>query len=491
MSELLVLPAQREINERVRWLIRWRWLAVVAALAVIFSANYVLSNTLAVVPLVSVACSIAVYNLVLYVHVKRLERYAVTDKYRQFVVVAHVQKILDLLAFTALIHFAGGLENPFIFVYIVPIANASLFFSRKVSLLYVGLAMLLFGSMVALEATGLLPHYNLLGYRDPSHYADPVHILSVTLALLLPLFFTSYFVFSIVDRLRNRSRELYQANMACELRSQELLDANQACELRSQELIEANLACELRTQELVELNKKLKELDDARMQFTLLVTHELRAPVAAIHSYIKLILDGYVPQEKQREILERSEHRAREQLDLIADLLELGKIQQRALMGDVESIQVQDVLKTVCETVRSWANDKEITINTIVGEDLLPVMAAPNHIKQLWMNLVSNGIKYTKPGGTVTATVDQRGDYIIGSVQDTGIGISQEDQGRIFQDFFRTDEAKAMERQGTGLGLSIVKRIVEIYEGEITLESEQGVGTTFTFRLPVQSEQQS
>ena len=194
MSELLILPAQSEINERVRWLIRWRWLAIIAAFVVIFSANAILSNTLAVGPLVSVTVSIAIYNLLLYVYVKRLDRYDVAAKYQQFLVVAHVQKILDLLAFTLLIHFAGGLENPFAFIYIIPIVLASLFFSRKVSLLYVGLAMLLFVGLILLESNGVLNHYNLVGYRSPVRYTEVVHIFSVSLALFMALFFTSYFV---------------------------------------------------------------------------------------------------------------------------------------------------------------------------------------------------------------------------------------------------------------------------------------------------------
>jgi signal transduction histidine kinase len=487
MSELLVLPAHREINERVQWLIRWRWLAALAALVVVLVTNAILDNGLeAVGPLILVVLGIALYNYLLYIHVKRLNRRDVESRYRRFLVVAHVQKVLDLVAFTLLLHFAGGLENPFVFVYIIPIVNASLFFSRKVSLIYVALVILLFGGMVLLEAGGVLTHYNLEDYREPGHYADPIHLLSINLSLLFTLFFTSYFASSIADRLRAQAKELMEANMACQIRATELAEANQACELRSQELMEANLACELRTQELVELNEKLKELDDARMQFTLLVTHELRAPVAAIHSYIKLILDGYVPEERQREILERSEHRAREQLDLIADLLELGKIQQRALVGEVEAVQVGAVLNVVCETVRSWARDKEITIEMTIEPDLATIMAAPNHIKQLWMNLVSNAIKYTERGGQVTATVRQEEGFIVGSVQDTGIGISEKDQERVFQDFFRTDKAKAMEVQGTGLGLSIVKRIVEIYGGQICLRSEIGVGSTFIFSLPIE-----
>lgn len=526
MSELLSVPAHLEMNERIRWLLRMRWLAVLFTLTAALAANFVLPDTLPIVALLITIMSIALYNGVLSLYVRSLERRS-GDAYRQFTTVAHAQKILDLIALFFLFHFSGGLENPFLFFFVVPVINASIVFSRRVSMGYAALAALFIWGLLLLEAAGVIPHYNLHGYRMPTRYQEPLQVISVGLALSSLLIFVSYFSSSVVSRLRQRTQELWESNLSCETRAgelarlnEQLAEANAACELRAGELAQlneqlaaANLACELRAgelaqlneqlaaanlscelragelaaanEQLAEMNQKLKELDDARMQFTLLVTHELRAPVAAIHSYIKLILDGYVPEERQREILERSEQRAREQLDLIADLLELGKIQQRARMGQSKPVQIEETLKTVYETVDSWANERKITLKAEIAPDLPPVMAAPNHIKQLWMNLVSNGIKYTQPGGQVTASVRQEGDWIVGAVQDTGIGIAPQDQARIFEDFFRTDEAKAMERQGTGLGLSIVKRIVEIYGGEIGLYSEVGVGTTFTFKLPL------
>jgi len=511
MSELLSVPAHLELDQRIRWLLRLRWWAILCALVAVGVGNAVLPGVLPVPALLITAAATALYNLLISLYVRHLERQPV-GTFRAFQVIAHLQELLDILALICLLHFSGGLENPFLFFLVLPVLNANLVFDRRTGWGYAVLVALAAWGLLLLEATGTVPHYNLRGYRLETRHTEPLHILSVGIALNLLLIFVSHFISSIIGRLRQRTQELWEANLACETRAdelarlnQELAAANLACELRTQQLSElneqlaqANLSCETRAGELAranaqlaEMNKKLKELDDARMEFTLLVTHELRAPVAAIHSYIKLILDGYVPPERQREILERSEQRAREQLDLIADLLELGKIQKRVLVGESKPIQVEQVLQTVCETVQSWADEKGITLHVEIEPDLPPVMAAPNHIKQLWMNLISNGIKYTPRGGEVTAAVRREDDVIVGMVRDTGIGIAPKDQERIFQDFFRTDEAKAMERQGTGLGLSIVKRIVEIYGGSIELESAVGVGSTFTFRLPLHSSVQS
>jgi signal transduction histidine kinase len=456
MTDLLIVPAHRELSERVHWLIQLRWLSVVGALITIAIANTLLPNVLPLVPLVSVTLVVAVYNLFLYMYANKLDSYDFTSRYRQSLIIAHAQITLDLIALTVLLHFAGGLENPFFFYYVLHMITTSILLSRRASLFYAGLASFLFCGMLLLEAQEIIPHYNLAGYRAPSRYEEPLHVFSVSFALSSTLFFTVYFASSIISRLRAKTEDLAQANQACELQ----------------------------VEELAELNVKLKELDKARTQFTLLVTHELRAPVAAIQSYLKLILDGYVPQEKQREILERSERRAGEQLDLIADLLELGRIQQKAVVDETEPVRVDETLQSVSEMMRPQAGEKEISFNVEITPNLPPVKAMPDQIKQVWTNLISNAIKYTKPGGIVVASVTQNPNYVVGVVQDTGIGIAPEHRSHIFEEFFRTDEAKAMERHGTGLGLSIVKRIVEVYGGQIWVESEVGKGSKFTFILP-------
>jgi len=485
MEGFLKALAHQELGDRNRWLIQLRWLSIAGTVALILIGNVALPNTLPLVYLFAVTAGLALCNLGLYLYTRRLAALDSDQRYPRALRVAHLQIALDMVSLTLLVHFSGGLENPFLFYYVLVVISASVLLSARASFGFAGLAIVLLLGMLILESTGVIPHYNLRGYRISTRYAEPIHVVSVSVVLSSMILLTTYFASSVVASLRKRTQELMESNLACELRTAELADANRSCELRAGELAEANLSCELRAAELAELNVRLKELDDARMQFTLLVTHELRAPVAAIHSYLKLILEGYVPPERQQEILQRSATRAREQLDLIADLLELGKIQQKGLSESKSPAQVEQVLSSVVDALHTVANDKSIRLLTEIAPNLPPVMMAPNHVKQLWMNLVSNAIKYTKPGGTVTVYLRREEQALVGAVQDTGIGISAEDQQRIFQDFFRTDEAKAMEQQGTGLGLSIVKRIVEIYGGQISLQSEVGVGSTFTFVLPL------
>jgi signal transduction histidine kinase len=115
------------------------------------------------------------------------------------------------------------------------------------------------------------------------------------------------------------------------------------------------------------------------------------------------------------------------------------------------------------------------------------VEADPVQMVRLWTNLISNAVKYTPPGGTIRITLGEQGRWAIGTVEDTGIGIGPEDQKHIFEEFYRTEQAKEMEPQGTGLGLTLVKQIVEGHGGTIEVESELGKGSLFRFRLPLAS----
>jgi signal transduction histidine kinase len=321
------------------------------------------------------------------------------------------------------------------------------------------------------------------------------------------------------DRLEVRSRhmselneQLRAANAECKHRREELAELNtrlaeayQRQETRTERMRDlneqlrlANAECKSRREDLERLNTelahanaKLIELEDVRAQFTLLVTHELRAPVAAVQSYLKLILEGYVPQPKVRETLEKAERRAMEQLALIADLLELGRIGSADARGQVQSVQVEKSLRDQADLLASGARERNITINLDIGPDLPPVLSNPDQIKSLWNNLISNAIKYNRDAGQVDVTLKQEGDRLVASVRDTGIGIPPEAMARLFSEFFRADNAKVHSRMGTGLGLSIVKEIVERSGGQITAESELDKGTTFRFWLPVMSKEPS
>lgn len=241
-----------------------------------------------------------------------------------------------------------------------------------------------------------------------------------------------------------------------------------------------------RAERLAREKSELERIDQIKSQFTLVVAHELRAPVAAIQSYLKLLLEGYVPPERQTEIIGKAERRARDQLELIGDLLDLARLRDASIEVPRVPVDISVPLREIVDMMGARAGEKDLTVTVQVEPDLPPININAENARRLWTNLISNAIKYNKPGGTVQITVGREADSeIISAVSDTGIGISPESQERIFEDFVRTDQAKKVEPHGTGLGLSIAKRIVENCGGRIWVESETGKGSTFTFTLPV------
>jgi signal transduction histidine kinase len=251
--------------------------------------------------------------------------------------------------------------------------------------------------------------------------------------------------------------------------------------LKAQQLAEL----EAQAQELERQKRDLERLDRIKSQFTLTVAHELRAPVAAIQSYLRLILDGYIPPEKQRQYLERAEKRALAQLELITDLLDLAHLQDPDRPVEMQSVRLDEVLAQVLDTMAAPAGDKQIDLHANVAAGLPALTMNAQHARQLWTNLISNAVKYTPEGGQVSVSLERQDGELIGAVQDTGIGITQEEQALIFTEFFRTQASKAYTQMGTGLGLAIVKRILETYGGEIGVQSEPGQGSCFTFRIPI------
>jgi len=230
---------------------------------------------------------------------------------------------------------------------------------------------------------------------------------------------------------------------------------------------------------------ELEQLDRIKSSFTLTVAHELRAPVAAIQSFLRLILDGYIPPEKQHEYLARAERRATAQLELISDLLDLARLQDPDMQVKHEPVDLTESLREVCDLMSSQAQEKHIQFTVSIPETDVTIAADPKHIRQLWNNLVSNAIKYTDEGGEVDVTMSLQKDQVITAVRDTGIGIAPDDLDRVFDEFYRTKAAKAFSQMGTGLGLALAKRIVETYGGQIDVESSPGEGSTFTVRLPL------
>ena len=250
-------------------------------------------------------------------------------------------------------------------------------------------------------------------------------------------------------------------------------------------------AIEAEVKDMVQAKAELQRLGEARRQLMLGVAHELRAPVAAVQSYINLILAGYVTTDEFRPTLLRVQERLDELLDLIADLLELARLKQdkEQSLGEATLQDMAAILRKVCDLFRPQAREKGQSLQMEILDDPF-LVASRNHLEQIWTNLISNAIKYTPEGGRIEVTLQSDKDSIIGTVTDSGIGIADDDRPRLFEDFFRTDEAKESGEIGTGLGLSIVKQTVESYGGELSVTSRLGHGSRFTFTLPKKPEPQ-
>jgi len=263
-----------------------------------------------------------------------------------------------------------------------------------------------------------------------------------------------------------------------------LLAVNQGLERRMLSL-EAKRAAQVKAemQKLAEEKIRLEELDRAKKQFIRLVTHELQSPVAAVENYLKLILEGYVPTEDQKGILEKCIVRTREERKLIADLLELGHLEM------IESFQVSwinpgEILEQVIEELREVIDQKDLGLLVEVDKNIPEITASPEQIKSVWSNLLSNAVKFTPDWGEIAIGLQYKDGTLMGRVQDTGIGIPLEDQEKLFTEFFRAENAKQAGVPGTGLGLVVVKRIIEGLGGKITVKSKPGFGATFQFKIP-------
>ncbi|MBM3135993.1 MAG: response regulator [Chloroflexi bacterium] len=265
-----------------------------------------------------------------------------------------------------------------------------------------------------------------------------------------------------------------------------LLVVNQGLERRRLSLEARRLqTIEAQAKRLAEEKALIEEIDRIKMAFLRQVTHELRAPVAAILSYLHLILNDDVPPERYKEMAGRAEAVARYQLELIGDLLELSKLKEFKLSAQVSLVDLGDILRQVAEQFGEQAREKKLQFAVHIATGLPPVRVVAEQFKSVWINLISNAIKYTLPGGTVEVSLRQEGEQLIGQVSDTGIGIPPEAQAKLFSEFFRASNAKSLTPHGTGLGLAIVKQIVEDAGGRIWVESAVGHGSTFTFTLPV------
>lgn len=239
-------------------------------------------------------------------------------------------------------------------------------------------------------------------------------------------------------------------------------------------------------EELIHAKLVAEDANKAKSVFLANMSHELRTPLNAILGYTELILDkiyGDVP-EKIGEVLGRLDKNGRHLLGLINDVLDISKIEAGRLKLSLNDYSMQEVVQTVFTAVEPLAAEKNLALKVDVSQDLTIGKGDEQRIAQVLLNLVGNAIKFTEAGEVRVEVSTSDGTFLV-AVSDTGPGISQADQQKIFEEFQQVDGSSTREKGGTGLGLSIVKRIIEMHGGRIWVESSPGQGSTFRFKLPI------
>jgi two-component system NtrC family sensor kinase len=230
----------------------------------------------------------------------------------------------------------------------------------------------------------------------------------------------------------------------------------------------------------------LKEVDRIKSEFVSAVSHDLRTPLTTIQGYIDLLPRGGPLTEQQQEFIIRMQRSLSSVSQLVSDLLEISRIETDSDL-EVVTTELEPVIFEAIDELRPEAEAKEHSVEVYLPADLPSVTGNPRRLRQVMSNLVGNAVKYTPPGGRITVNASEGDDHIIIRVADDGLGIPIADQPYVFDKFFRVDLPETRDIPGTGLGLAIVKSVVERHGGRVWVESEPGVGSTFTILLPKNS----
>ena len=244
---------------------------------------------------------------------------------------------------------------------------------------------------------------------------------------------------------------------------------------------------EQRTQELAVARDEAVLANKSKAEFVSFVSHELKLPMTSIKGYSDLMLAGATGPLNQNQInfLTTIHNNVNRMATLVSDLVDITRIEGGNIRIEPRAVPVWEVADEVVNLTRTQIEDKKQTVSLDIPQSLPRAYCDRNRLSQILTNLVSNANKYTPEGGTVNVQASQANGMIQIKVQDNGLGMTPDDQEKLFSKFFRSADDKVREAPGTGLGLSITKNLIELQGGRIWFESEFRKGTTFYFTMPI------
>jgi len=491
------LPATEVLIGRNAWLIRLRWVAIVGTLAFTEFARWTVPIELHAGKIYALVLALAAYNLIACLvlgHQQRRRESAAASRLAQIpagtaaqdgptrleqwllprtaigtlpydrkagsaAVFALVQITTDLLFLALLLHFSGGIENPAWVFFSFHIIFASVLLSSRATYTVATFGSVLLGAVELSELYGLLPHYSL--GRHWGFETDPIPGLIGAYLFLqtTTLFITAYLASSIGARLRRREVDVA-------ILTRYLAEKAETLEAAYQELSIA---------------------ERAKSQYMRKVAHELRQPLGTIKTALAVALQQGADSidAGTRHIIERAEHRAGALAEMTQELLSLARAQGGRAAVELTPVDIATVAARVLDEQQVHAEEAGVALSVELQIGLPALLGDPEGLADMIGNLIGNAIRYTPAGGKVWFRARHDRERLIIEVEDTGIGIPAADQPRIFEDFYRSSEARDRAPQGSGLGLPIVKAVVEQHQGSIEVSDRKGGGTRFHVELPI------
>jgi len=489
------LPATEVLIGRIGWLIRLRWVAVAGSLAFIEVARRVLSIEVHLSRLLLVLALLALYNLAAEFLLHRMRRGNLVGRERpeaggeggpigpiarfllprtppgveyydgqaaQAALFASAQIVLDLIFLAVLLHYAGGVENPLRVFFIFHVIVASILLSRPSTYCVATLGFLLLAAVALGELWGVLPHHSLEGHWRPGGYLDPGLVGTQVFLLGVTLFVGAYLASSIAARLRRREIDVV--------------------------VLTRHLEGEARR--LQEAYRDLSAAERAKSEYMRKVAHELRQPLSTVKTALSVALDSASDSmsPRARGLIVRAERRAGELAEMTRELLSLALARGGEALAEPVDIDLREISRDVLDEMAARAEEAGITLSVQVQDALPRFEGNPGGMGDLMRNLLGNAIRYTPRGGSVSFSLGVEAHEMVLQVDDTGIGIEREALGRIFDEFYRSEAARAHAPDGSGLGMAIVKAVVDQHGGSISVESEVGRGSRFRVSLPLREE---
>jgi signal transduction histidine kinase len=435
-------PTSLRIFRIAYWLVRLRWFAIFGIVIAYYTAIHFLHISIWELPVYFAVLFVIVLNITSYSFLKYLQRSNVRKSRRKVNLIINFQISTDLIALTFLLHYSGGVENPFIVYYIFHMIIGSIILSNIESILQTSFALILVGAMVILEYTGILKHYPLEGFIITNMYNNLTYLVFTGLIFVS----TSYFILYLTKTIILESRKHEKAYL--------------------------------------EANQKLKQEGKIKNEYVMRITHDIKGHITAIQSCINILhnkISGPL-NPQQEDFVNRAHLRIGILNKFISDLLSLTqrKLQQKQ---NRKNFNLKHTIEEAMKVAENYASGKNVSLMKQMDSSISDIYGEQASIEEVLINLLINAIKYSPAGKNVTITAKDQEEMVLIEVIDNGVGIPEDETELIFNEFYRASNARSQTIEGSGLGLTITKHIIENHGGKIWVKSKLDEGTTFSLLL--------